>query len=77
MNCPICGKQMEHKRYTDERGVVEDIRWCKSNCYREEFVYGEFRTFIFGEIIFIQAELDELIKYWKENDRYLMKLMGV
>lgn len=81
LTCPICGT-------TDEDSQPYDFI-CLKGCYEvvsvsgwedaKGFVGDQFT--IFGEFIEIRGSeskdiIEEKIKYWKENDRYLTEWLG-
>lgn len=63
--------------------------YCTNGCYFYEFAYGTHVVCIFNHYFYayytfnrIQWEeynknIQKEIQYWKENDRYLLKLMGI
>ncbi|MDF2534330.1 MAG: hypothetical protein K0R18_487 [Bacillales bacterium] len=81
--CPICGSKMQTKESYLYRIC------CKNKCY--EYVYWlgepEVHTFlIFEEMVRCHYDeykketeiaVKEKINFWKENDRYLVKIMNV
>lgn len=81
-SCPICNKGLTHD-YTTYK--VEC--YCLNSCYKFYYKIGHTRHEIFDRTLIIsfynddaeaQRVKDELIKlidYWRENDRYLMKLL--
>jgi hypothetical protein len=65
----------------------ENSEACPNRCYYYEFAYGSTMTVIFYEEFHAHytydneqwreyhRDVDAKINYWKENDRYLIKLM--
>lgn len=63
-DCPICCGELVYWNYVKE---------CKNGCYEQ---YAQ-HVLVFDEVITDDLKLKKKIKYWRENDRYLLKLMGV
>jgi len=80
-NCPICeSKLIEELRY--------DRKYCKNGCYTIIKDYHKVKEYIFTRgpyefsmedhsdtWAYTEKALKERIAYWKENDRYLMRIM--
>lgn len=62
--CPICCGELSFWGY---------IKECKNGCYRQYKGY----VIVFDEMINDNIKLKKKIDYWRENERYLLKLMGV
>lgn len=86
--CPICGSELKCKSYLDEYGRTEEsYEECINGCYCDEYVYGNTKVLIFGEEFYgdysfveedwdtFHNKIEKAIKYWKENDRYLMRII--
>lgn len=78
--CPICRKKLVEFKKRNSYG-------CKNKCYviqsentfLVERVFDEAFTYFNDEseeeIKKVQEKINRKIKYWKKNDRYLMKIM--
>jgi hypothetical protein len=83
--CPICEQKL--KSVSPEKN--DDMVWflfCPNGCYNEKFSYGYHTIEIFDlklNATFNTSltwkrylkQMEEAISYWRENDRYLMKIM--
>lgn len=83
--CPICGKDLRDK------GLISYDRYCTNKCYRIQgyeqidsydfnyyiYIFGEYVSKITSgeEEIEFGDFIDVRIEYWKEDDRYLAKIM--
>lgn len=47
--CPVCGKKIVSKYYTDYGHVCEEHEKCDRCGYKSEFAYGNYRTYIDGK----------------------------
>lgn len=87
-DCPICGKEMEYitVQYADgfkcNNKCYSFLFYSnkrKFTLFEEEFVgYNEHKLLFYLDakpLEHIETHIIELIKYWKEKDRYLMKLL--
>ncbi|MDF2534377.1 MAG: hypothetical protein K0R18_534 [Bacillales bacterium] len=82
-NCPICDSKL-----VDDNSVFYPRNICKTGCYtlvrtgysRHEFIFGEEFSTSTEDHSETARKVDnkfkETVKYWKENDRYLIKVMG-
>ncbi|MDF2534332.1 MAG: hypothetical protein K0R18_489 [Bacillales bacterium] len=89
-DCPICGSKLHYNIYSDEYGRTEESHEkCVNGCYSEDYAYGTTKILIFGEEFYehydfnkeqcfdVSNKIEDTIKYWKENDRYLTKILTI
>lgn len=73
-NCPICAAETVNRFYTEPS---EEYSECPNGCYKYSYAGGNGGYFIF-EKGFHEDQIEEIsseINFWKENDRYLLKLL--
>lgn len=87
-NCPICEKKMDKQSYFESSIELESYILCPNGCYGEEFIHGSYRYSIFNKEFTVsynsidsywrklKVDIDNEIKYWKENDRYLGEILS-
>ncbi|AEO93317.1 gp46 [Bacillus phage G] len=83
--CPICQSELSKQIWTGEGWLEELYLRCENKCFYYSFSYGDTRISVFDkEVEYSYNEKDKsgkekivekMIKYWKENDRYLAKLI--
>ena len=81
--CPICESKLQYKNKTYP---FED-KFCINGCYAiKQYWEMLYEIYIFNEHYFkisndienqdeIIKEIEKLIAYWRENDRYLAKIL--
>lgn len=80
--CPVCGRELVKKQYEHifEYG-------CRNSCFRIERDLDEYIISVFERVYLFwsdnksvwlnnEEEIDSRIEYWKENDKYLIKLLN-
>lgn len=80
--CPICNSKL--KRHNLKTGRNSYMIICtKNECFVYQFLSGYLDIFVFNKKFHhdtlidleISEEVINEINYWKENERYLMKLL--
>lgn len=86
MLCPICNSKMFYYGEENYDFFIRDEYVCKNSCFWMRKDGNKRFASVFGEGAYIFKsndnkiknrckELDEKIEYWKENDRYLTKIL--
>lgn len=83
--CPLC----ENELIKEENGQFSILYRCRNHCYQFYYHLGitghivlgeEFKILCIPDQRYLEKESKEImdkIAYWKENDRYLAKILGV
>lgn len=83
LKCPICDNVLN---VTGDRDENEEV--CKNKCYQNIFAYGSNEVSIFNkefyydytfnkiEMVKINRKIKQEIEYWKNNERYLIRIMN-
>lgn len=84
-NCPICSRKMDKKNHPFD-DIIEYV--CTNNCF---YFYNDNRFYtissfdekvvlgvLTSEEHYVKAEeaIIKSITYWRQNDRYLMKILA-
>jgi hypothetical protein len=85
-NCPICDSKMDIK--WEDSNTFKTQRICKNDCYAyigTKDIDDDFSIQIFDTFSCLskkcklskslESEIIKEIKYWKDNERYVMKLL--
>lgn len=83
-NCPICNRKLKVQDF----GPEEQNYTCETNkCYDFYFYYGTYEVIIFDkkyewvwndDKLYVRGQMYKIqnrLKYWKENNRYLLELL--
>lgn len=82
-SCPICNSKLNKKEYFGGSYLEEAYLDCDNGCFYFEFIFGSYSVKVFDKefqysynnVNEYDSIIEESIQYWKEDERYLSKIL--